>query len=262
MDIGSKIKFWRNKRGLTQAQLAKQCGISKNGLWNYENNKRKPNIEILTTIATELDISISDLLENQETLTSKLINYIDKKIYPDCDAINTLEIIAESIDLNFDELSSALNNNEDLSESYLSSMIKIIFENNKNLFFDFYKENEELIFNNYWICNKLCHELINKISVDKSLLNKTIDVAEQGQEIAKSWRDAIIDIESNPKSLLYTILNYLENTEEYYSYILVDMLNKKDPELTYFTDEQINDIVTKIAELVKYEIYKIEKNLK
>lgn len=262
MDIGSKIKFLRNERKLTQSQLAEKCGISKNALWNYENNKRKPNIEIITNIATELGVSISDLLEQQETLTSKLINFIDTRLYPDCDAINTLEIIAESIDLDFEELSTALNDNEDLSESYLSSMIKIIFESNRDLFYEFYEENKELILDRYWICNRLCNELINKISVDKSFVDKAFEVAKQGQEIAVSWRDAVIDIESNPKNLLHTILNYLENTEEYYPFIFVDILNKKDPEMTYFTDKQINDIVTKIGELVKYEIYKIENNIK
>lgn len=262
MDIGNKIKFFRNQLGLTQSQLAEKCNLSKNGIWNYENNKRKPNIEILTTIATELGVSISDLLVDQETLTSKLINLIDKKLYPHCDADNTLELIAESIDLDFDELSNALNNDEDLSESYLSSMINLIYKENQNLFYEFYEENKELISDKYWICNKLCDELIHKINVDKSLLDRACAIAEQGQELANSFKKAIFEIESEPKYLLNTILNFLENTEDYFSPLLIDILDSKDTNMPYFTNEQINSIVGKVVELVKYEIYRIENNIK
>jgi len=61
MNIGNNIKHYRQQRGLTQEQLASKSGISKNGLWNYENNKRKPNIETLTDIAMALNVSMSDL---------------------------------------------------------------------------------------------------------------------------------------------------------------------------------------------------------
>jgi len=179
-------------------------------------------------------------------------------IYPD----NTLELISEIIDLDFDELSHSIKDDEDLSESYLSSMLKLIYEENKTIFYEFYEDNKELIQKNYWICNKLCNELIHKINVDKSLLDRALSVAEQGQELANSYKKTIFEIESEPKYLLYTILNFLENKEDYFSPLLIDILDNKNPELPYFTDKQIENIVTKITELVKYEIYKIENNIK
>lgn len=261
MNIGNNIKHYRQQRGLTQEQLASKIGISKNGLWNYENNKRKPNIETLTNIATELSVSISDLLDNQENLTNKLIKLIDTKLYPDSDANNTLELISEIIDLDFDELSHCIKDGEDLSESYLSSMLKLIYEENKTIFYEFYEDNKNLIQEKYWICNKLCNELIHKINVDKSLLDRACAVAEQGQELANSFKKAILEIENEPKYLLNTILNFLENTEDYYSPLFIDILDSKDNDMPYFTNEQINNIVRKVVELVKYEIYKIENNI-
>lgn len=262
MNIGNNIKYYRKQKGLTQEQLASKCNISKNGLWNYENNKRKPNIEILTDIAMALDISMSDLLDTQETLTSKLIEFIDKKLFSHCDADNTLELISELIDLDFDALSNAIKYDEDLSESYLSSMLKLIYKHDKKLFYEFYEKNKILISEKYILCDNLCDELINSVNVDKKFLEKVRSVAKEGQELANSWRNDLLDIENSPKRLLYTILNFLQNTDDYYSPLFIDILDNKLPGVSYLTDEQINSIVKKITELVKYEIYKIENNIK
>ncbi|WP_294403969.1 helix-turn-helix domain-containing protein [uncultured Clostridium sp.] len=63
MNTGNKIKELRKKRGLTQEELAQECGLSKNGIWNYENNKRIPTVNTLNKIADALDISFSELLD-------------------------------------------------------------------------------------------------------------------------------------------------------------------------------------------------------
>ena len=39
MDVGENIKKFRDLKGLTQDELAQKSNISKNALWNYENNK-------------------------------------------------------------------------------------------------------------------------------------------------------------------------------------------------------------------------------
>ncbi|MDU4750426.1 MAG: helix-turn-helix transcriptional regulator [Clostridium butyricum] len=62
MNIGNRIKDLRKKLNLTQLELADKCGLSKNAIWNYENNKRKPSIEVLTTICNQLGVTLSDIL--------------------------------------------------------------------------------------------------------------------------------------------------------------------------------------------------------
>ena len=42
--VGEKIKKYRTLRNLSQQQLANKCGLSKNAIWNYENNQRTPTI--------------------------------------------------------------------------------------------------------------------------------------------------------------------------------------------------------------------------
>ncbi len=81
MNIGDKIKTIRKSRGLTQEELAQECGISKNGLWNYENGKRDPSLNILNKISSVLNVSLFDLVEeeNQITYDKKEDGYVDNE---------------------------------------------------------------------------------------------------------------------------------------------------------------------------------------
>ena len=50
MILGEKIKFYRNKLNLSQEELGNKCNLSRNAIYNYENNKRTPTIAILLKI--------------------------------------------------------------------------------------------------------------------------------------------------------------------------------------------------------------------
>lgn len=61
--VGENIKKFRVAKGWTQEELADKVGLSKNGLWNYENGKREVGIDTLDKIAEALGIKISELIE-------------------------------------------------------------------------------------------------------------------------------------------------------------------------------------------------------
>ena len=62
--VGSKIAEIRHKRGISLSKLSRESGVSKGYLSELENGiKENPNIEILDKIAKALDISVSDLFE-------------------------------------------------------------------------------------------------------------------------------------------------------------------------------------------------------
>lgn len=104
----------------------------------------------------------------------------------------------------------------------------------------------------------LYKDLIEKQS-DKT--DRIINFIEEYKNYTQSWIDEVNNIESKPNYLLNAILRYLENTEEYYTSLTIATTSKKHSELPYFTNTQIHDIVKKVSELVKYEIYKIENNI-
>lgn len=65
--IGDRIRQLREKKGLTQKQLAKMTEITEASLSRYENNLREPRAEILSRIAKVLSVT-TDFLLNQSNL--------------------------------------------------------------------------------------------------------------------------------------------------------------------------------------------------
>ena len=63
MNIGKKIRVWRDERGLTQNELATRANISRSYLAGVETGKYNPSIDTLNNIAAALNVSTSFLME-------------------------------------------------------------------------------------------------------------------------------------------------------------------------------------------------------
>lgn len=75
MDIGNKIKSFRQKKGITQKELARLTELSEISIRKYENNSRNPKIEALKKIAFALDVPISEFYKDEfKELSKQLIN--------------------------------------------------------------------------------------------------------------------------------------------------------------------------------------------
>lgn len=70
MDIGNELKALRKKCGFTQSELAAKCNLSKNSIWNYENNKRTPTVKVLKVICEALGVDLSYLIDSPITIDS------------------------------------------------------------------------------------------------------------------------------------------------------------------------------------------------
>lgn len=66
MTIGEKIKRMREAKGLTASQLARRVGVPHATIWNIENGKRRPGIKVLPGLSRALNISIDELLQEEE----------------------------------------------------------------------------------------------------------------------------------------------------------------------------------------------------
>lgn len=62
--IGENIKYYRLKRYLSQADLAKKIGCTQKSISLYESNKVEPKTEMIKKIAYVLDVSWTRLLMN------------------------------------------------------------------------------------------------------------------------------------------------------------------------------------------------------
>lgn len=64
------LKDLRKRDGLTQEQLAKNCGISKSAISMYENGNRTPDFETLETFADYFNVNMSYLIGENKKLKS------------------------------------------------------------------------------------------------------------------------------------------------------------------------------------------------
>ena len=62
LDGENPIKVWREYRGLTQQQLAKEVGISPPYLSQIETEKRTGTTEVLKAIAKALKVTLDDIV--------------------------------------------------------------------------------------------------------------------------------------------------------------------------------------------------------
>ena len=60
--LSDNLKAFRKKRGLTQSQLANYVHVSQNAIYNWENGKREPSLEMLNKLADGLNVPLMDLL--------------------------------------------------------------------------------------------------------------------------------------------------------------------------------------------------------
>lgn len=62
MDLGSKIRFFRELKGISQESLATQIGISQQAYQKIESGATKLDIQRAEKIANELDVKLDFLL--------------------------------------------------------------------------------------------------------------------------------------------------------------------------------------------------------
>lgn len=62
MTNGERLKYLREKNGLTQKDIATRLGVESAAISKYELDMREPNIEALKKLATIFNVSIDYLL--------------------------------------------------------------------------------------------------------------------------------------------------------------------------------------------------------
>lgn len=75
-ELGKNIQILRERKGLSQRELAKLCGVSTGAIGNYEAGLRRPKFETLEALADVFNIPMGTLLGDRET--SRLLMYYER----------------------------------------------------------------------------------------------------------------------------------------------------------------------------------------
>ena len=66
------LKKIRIKKGFTQTALAEKVNLTNQAICNYEMGIREPNLETLKKLATELECTVDELLEDETDDTERV----------------------------------------------------------------------------------------------------------------------------------------------------------------------------------------------
>lgn len=73
--VGSRIRLYRKKRGLTQKDLGEKLGVKHNTISSYENGTNEPEHNTLFEIASVLEVSINDFFPYSEVIKVPVSRY-------------------------------------------------------------------------------------------------------------------------------------------------------------------------------------------
>ena len=85
MEIGSKIRHLRTQKGLTLAELASRCELTKGYISQLENNLNSPSIATLTDILAALGSNLSEFF--REETAEKVVFSKNEFIEKDSDGV-------------------------------------------------------------------------------------------------------------------------------------------------------------------------------
>ncbi len=70
MSIGTKVKRFREAKGLSQDDLALRLDVAQSTISSIESDKNIPNSLLLSNIARELDINMNELFDDERTINN------------------------------------------------------------------------------------------------------------------------------------------------------------------------------------------------
>lgn len=146
MSISENIKFYRNKRGLTQQELANKIGKSINSVKKYESGYTNPPIDVINKISAALEINVIYLLEDNTT------NKIIDKLKSDSSSNSILTLIETS-----------LNNIGKDDKNLAIELYKTLL--------DIFKALQEPLLNQHKVIKKIDNSQSIKINVDENFID-------------------------------------------------------------------------------------------
>lgn len=60
--INKSIKYYREQRDMSQAELGRRCNVSRHVVWAWENRCKGLDVKYLLPLCKALDVELSDLV--------------------------------------------------------------------------------------------------------------------------------------------------------------------------------------------------------
>lgn len=81
MDVGGRVKYFREKMGITVNRLATISGVSQSNIRDIELGKKQPTVEYLEYICDALHITLREFfsVNSEEPTVEDALNHLNEK---------------------------------------------------------------------------------------------------------------------------------------------------------------------------------------
>lgn len=93
MDIGNKIKKYREINKISQEELADKLFVSRQTISNWETNKFYPDIKSLSMMSNIFDVTLDEFIEGDINEMKKKVEENDIKVFKKLSLLFTIEFI-------------------------------------------------------------------------------------------------------------------------------------------------------------------------
>lgn len=98
MTTGEKIKAARKRAGLTQKELGEKLNISQSAIGQFESEKSNPNLKTIRRIASALNVTLSELVDDWGRFSSDEFMRDVSEITQTAKTVQELDMATEMID--------------------------------------------------------------------------------------------------------------------------------------------------------------------
>ncbi|WP_188066682.1 helix-turn-helix domain-containing protein [Brevibacillus brevis] len=95
--FGQRLRFLRNKKDLSQKELATKFQISESAVGMYERNQREPSFELLQSFATFFDVSVDYIVgrvdDPKAVLSENVRLFVDSLELTDREILDKINLI-------------------------------------------------------------------------------------------------------------------------------------------------------------------------
>lgn len=93
MNIGQRVKYFREKEKFTQARLAELADVDSNNISRIERGEAKPNLETLVKLCNALGVSPNELLLFEYNAAPEMLKSEIAVLLRDCSTEDLKKII-------------------------------------------------------------------------------------------------------------------------------------------------------------------------
>ena len=206
-DVSKNIKEIRNKKNITQKELADILGVTVRTIQNYESGNREPKIGALEELAKALNVPLSDLLS--EYRSHEKINVSANKKHYYSMKEKDLKTFLRDCDIDLDIILNSDKKNQFLNDLQTINPLKLELNSYLKHFDNFKKEDLINFYNNFldYLESYLTTfieseynpkiEELKKLILDlKSLLDNRNEIIKNQEEIIKLQKEQLDNITS------------------------------------------------------------------